>query len=334
MSESVLQTYFPNLQPSSQTKPLPSDSFIYPDPLAPLVLPFDPADITDIGIQKVTRFWPTSVPLFMFTGHPYLQERKGHVIQVLKLGRNWRLGNGLRTASSLMHNQYTKIFLEETCILDCLLTSVSTCTTFSKDVVYKLDQRIYQELFTRLTNLRALASLSLQSWGYPALQPPVWPIDISKGLTANDFEIYALQYRICVENFLYMLDDVHDWDKGQTRVYLDEELLATQRNADRSHVKNGEYYLPAVPPMPHPYPSKSKTSFQTSVSNSNWGRVHHDIPRDKEQHPSNSQAINIRGQSCLRVNSKDLDINIRDMAEVNDVQGKEMRYSGIHGKDV
>ncbi|KAK0488362.1 hypothetical protein EDD18DRAFT_1359617 [Armillaria luteobubalina] len=94
MSESVLQTYFPNLQPSPQTKPLPSDSSVYQDPLALLVLPVDPADVADIGAQKVTRFRPTSVPLFMFTGHPYLQERKDRIIQIHKLGRNQRHANG------------------------------------------------------------------------------------------------------------------------------------------------------------------------------------------------------------------------------------------------
>ncbi|KAK0499253.1 hypothetical protein EDD18DRAFT_1350681 [Armillaria luteobubalina] len=288
--------------PSFPTYSQSDDPSIYPDPLEPLVLPVDSADIT--GIQKVTCFWPTSVPLFTFTRHLYLQERKDRIIQILRLGRNKRLGNGLRTASALTHNQYMKIFPEETRILDGLLTSISVCTTFSKDVVYKLDKKIYQELLTRLTNLHTLASSSLQSFGYSALRPPVWAIDTSKGLTANDFEVYALQYRICVENFLYMLDKAHDWDRCLTQIYLDEELLATQRNADRSHLKNGEYFLPAVPPIPYPYPSRSKTSFQISVSNSNWGRVHHDTPRDKEQHLSNSWTINIRGQSCLCVNSK------------------------------
>ncbi|KAK0492512.1 hypothetical protein EDD18DRAFT_1410329 [Armillaria luteobubalina] len=267
--------------PSFPTHSQSDNPSIYPDPLEPLVLPVDSTDIT--GIQK---------------------ERKDCIIQILRLGRNERLGNGLRTASALTHNQYMKIFPEETRILDGLLTSISVCTTFSKDVVYKLDEKIYQELLTRLTNLHALASSSLQSFGYSALRPPVWAIDTSKGLTANDFEVYALQYHICVENFLYMLDEVHDWDRCLTKIYLDEELLAMQHNTDRSHLKNREYYLPAVPPIPHIYPSKSKTSFQTSVFNSNWGRVHHDIPTDKEQHPSNSQAINIRGQSCLCANSK------------------------------
>ncbi|KAK0502228.1 hypothetical protein EDD18DRAFT_1100706 [Armillaria luteobubalina] len=267
--------------PSFPTYSQSDDPSIYPDPLEPLVLPVDSADIT--GIQK---------------------ECKDRIIQILRLGRNKRLGNGLQTASALTHNQYMKIFPEETCILDGLLTSISVCTTFSKDVVYKLDEKIYQELLARLTNLHTLASSSLQSFGYSALQPPVWAIDTSKGLTANDFEVYALQYRIRVENFLYMLDEACDWDRCLTQIYLDEELLATQHNADRSHLKNGEYFLPAVPPIPYPYPSRSKTSFQISVSNSNWGRVHHDTPRDKEQHLSNSRTINIRGQSCLCVNSK------------------------------
>ncbi|KAK0477162.1 hypothetical protein EDD18DRAFT_1114813 [Armillaria luteobubalina] len=74
-----------------------------------------------------------------------------------------------------------------------------------------------------------------------------------------------------------MLDKVHVWDRRLTKIYLDEELLTMQHNAGRSHLKNREYYLPAVPPIPHLYPSKSKTSFQTSVFNSNWGRIRNSI---------------------------------------------------------
>ncbi|KAK0245359.1 hypothetical protein EDD85DRAFT_943771 [Armillaria nabsnona] len=84
---------------------------------------------------------------------------------------------------------------------------------FAKDVVYKLDENIYQEFLTRLMTRHSLASSSLETFGYPDLRPPVWAIDTRKGLTANDFEMCALQYCIRIEHFLYMLDDVHDWDR-------------------------------------------------------------------------------------------------------------------------
>ncbi|PBK85926.1 hypothetical protein ARMGADRAFT_1086969 [Armillaria gallica] len=174
--------------------------------------------------------------------------------------------------------------------------SVSACTTFTKDVVYKLDEKIYQELLTRLTIRHALASSSLDTFSYSDLQPPVWAIDTAKGLTANDFEIYALQYCIHVKHFLYMLDDVHDWDKLQTCVYLDKRLLSAQCNADRAHLGKMEYYRSAVPPAPHSNPLKSKTSCHTLASDWRCGGAHHEATRDTGQHPNNSWAAETQGQ--------------------------------------
>ncbi len=179
------------------------------------MLPVDPVDITDTDTKTVTRLWPSCIPLYTLAELSYLQGRKDRIIKILKLGRNKKLGNGLQTASAhvLTHHQYTDTFSEETHMLDRLLMSVFTCTTFTKDVVYKMDENLYQDLCTKLATRCAIASSSLKAFGYSELRPPVWAIDTTKGLTANDFEIYALQYRIRVEHFLYMLDDVHDWDK-------------------------------------------------------------------------------------------------------------------------
>ncbi|PBK79027.1 hypothetical protein ARMGADRAFT_1093533 [Armillaria gallica] len=293
MSESISQIHPPSSLPSSPTQPQPGDSSVFPDPLAPLVLPVDSADITDADIQKVTRLWPTCVPLFTFMGHPYLQERKEQSIKMLKL--RGRIGYSLRTASArvLTCKQYTNTFSEETRMLDHLLTSVFACTTFTKDVVYKLDEDIYQELCAKLTARRKLASSSLHDFGYSDLEPPAWVISTAQGLTSNDFEMYAFHYRIHVEHFLHMLDYVHDWDRLQTRVYLDERLLAAQRDADRICLGKKEYHLPAVPPSTYSEPLKSKTSCQTSASDWSCGGVH---GRDTRQHPNNPWAAEIQGQ--------------------------------------
>ncbi|KAK0438174.1 uncharacterized protein EV420DRAFT_1651555 [Desarmillaria tabescens] len=304
MPESISMIHLPASQSSPPTQHLPSDSLGFPDPPAPLVFPVDPADISETNSQNVTCLWPTCVPLFMFTEHSHLQERKDHVIQILRLSRNRKLVYGLRSAHVLMHNQYTNIFSEETCMLDRLLTSVFTCTMFTKDVVYKMDQNIYQELHTRLMTRRAIASSSLNSFGYSDFKVPTWGINTMKGLTANDFEVYALQYRIRIEHFLHMLDYVHDWNNLRTHVYLDEKLLAAQCNPDRARVMIMEHYLHAVPPVPHSNPFKSKTSFQASSSDLSWEGVHYTATRDEEQHPSNSHAIKTQCQFCQCANSK------------------------------
>ncbi len=306
MSESITSIHLCDSQSTPPFHHLSDDSFTFPDSLAPLVLPVDPLDIADTDARKVTRLWPSSVPLYTLAELSYLQGCKDQIIKILELGRNKKLGNGLQTASArvLTHHQYTDTFLEETRMLDRLLMSVFTCTTFTKDVVYKMDENLYQELCTKLTTRCAIASSSLKAFGYSELRPPVWAIDTTKGLTANDFEIYALQYRIRIEHFLYMLDDVQDWDKLQTRVYLDERLLSAQRNADRARLGTQEYYLPTVPPASHSNPLKSNPSHQNSVSDWSLGGVHYDTSRDKEQLPSNLQTTKIRGQSCLCANSK------------------------------
>ncbi|KAK0438182.1 uncharacterized protein EV420DRAFT_1651565 [Desarmillaria tabescens] len=302
----ISMVHLPASQYSPPTQHLPGDSLGFPDPPAPLVFPVDPADISNTDSHKVTHLWPSCVPLFTFTEHSCLQEHKDRIIQVLKLSKNNRLGNNLRTTSDrvLKHNQYTETFLEETHMLDFVLTSVFACTTFTKDVVYKLDEKIYQDLHTILTTHHALASSSLNSFGYSDLRPPAWAIDTAKGLTANDFELYAFQYCIQVEHFLHMLDYVYDWNKLQTCIYLNKKLLATQHNADRAHLEKKKCYLPAVPPISHSNPFKSKTSFQASASDLSWGGVHYDALRDEEQHPSSSQVAKICSQSHLCVNSK------------------------------
>ncbi|KAK0443039.1 uncharacterized protein EV420DRAFT_1649464 [Desarmillaria tabescens] len=291
--------HLPALQSSPPTQHLPGDLLGFPDPPAPLVFPVDPADISNTDSRKVTRLWPSCIPLFTFTEHSCLQERKDRIIQVLKLSKNKRLRNNLRTTSDrvLKYNQYTETFSEETGMLDRLLTSVFACTTFTKDVVYKMDENIYQRLHTRLTTRRAIASSSLNSFGYSDFKVPTWAINTAKGLTANDFEIYALQYRIRVEHFLHMLDFVHDWSKLRTRVYLDENLLETvQRSADRARLEKRDYYLPVVPPITYSNPIKSKTSCQASASDLSGEGVHYAATRDTERHPSNLQAAERRGR--------------------------------------
>ncbi len=268
MSESIASIHSCASQSTSPFHHLSDDSFAFLDSLAPLVLPVDPMDIRHTNTKTFTRFWPSCIPLYTLAELSYLQGRKDRIIKILKLARNKKLGNGLQAASAcvLNHHQYTDTFSEETRMLDRLLMFVFTCTTFTEDVIYKMDENLYQELCTKLATRHAIALSSLKAFGYSELRPPVWAIDTTKGLIANDFEIYALQYCIRVENFLYMLDDIHDWDKLQTRIYLDKRLLSAQCDADRACLGKMEYHCSAVPPVPHSNPLKSKTSCHTSAS--------------------------------------------------------------------
>ncbi len=298
MSESIASIHLCASQSTPPFHHLSNDSFTFSDSLAPLVLPVDPVDINNTDTKMVTHLWLSCIPLYTLAELSYLQGRKDRIIQILKHGRNKKLGNGLQAASArvLTHHQYTDTFLDETRMLDRLLTSVFTCTTFTKDVVYKMDENLYQELYAKLTARREIASSSLHTFGYSDLQPPAWPISTAKGLTANNFELYAFHYRIHVKHFLHMLDYVHDWDKLQTCVYLDERLLSDQCNADRARLGKMEYYNSAVPLAPHSNPLKSKTSSHTSASDWRCGGAHYEATRDTGQHPNNSWVAETQGQ--------------------------------------
>ncbi len=108
-----------------------------------------------------------------------------------------------------------------------------------------------------------LAFDALKEFGYDDLEIPTWGLPLAKGLTINDFEIYAMHYCIRIEHFFYMLDAIYDFETFKTRQIRHEELLTAHRQAQINvHVKE-EDNLPSLPLSPSlPKTRKSKTTFQ------------------------------------------------------------------------
>ncbi|KAK0476313.1 hypothetical protein IW261DRAFT_1421624 [Armillaria novae-zelandiae] len=264
MSTPASEDHLPNSPGNSS-----DGSFTFADTLVPLVSPIKPEDTENDESKDVERAWPTSVPLHTFAQHSNLRDRKDHVLQILKLGT--KIGKGLRTAEFLSFNQYSMTFSEETLKMDMLFRHPVAAPTDDEEHVYRLHPSLYQDFRTLLSTKCSMAAKSLQYFRYWDLVEPVWGLDVRLYLTANNFEIYALQYRIRVEQFLYRLDTVHDWEKLCTRVFLQEELLAAQCDADKAHIKKEDGSSIPHTPAPSKSTPKSKTPhFATADVASDW----------------------------------------------------------------
>ncbi|KAK0435424.1 hypothetical protein EV421DRAFT_1740295 [Armillaria borealis] len=242
----------------SPAHPSLEGEFDFPEEFEPLVVPTDIKDIDDESIREVICPWPTCVPLYTFARHSNLREHRERALHILKLSSN--VGNGLRSACMLTHNQYMRTFSKETTMLDTLLTNVLTCTTTRGEIVYKLKEDLYRDLRTRFTTHHAMASKSLSAHGYSDLRIPTWGVDITKGLTANDFEIYALHFHIRTEHFIDMLNECHDWAKYRVRQILKGDLMATQHDADQAHIKIEEEEMPVHPTSSKRHKSATKAA--------------------------------------------------------------------------
>ncbi len=257
MSAPALEDPLPTSPDNPPTHNSSNGSFTFADTLVPLVSPIKPEQAENDESKDVERAWPTSVALHTFTRHSNLKDWKDQAVQILKLGT--KIGKGLRTAEYLSFNQYSKTFAEETSKMDNLLRHLVAAPTDDEEHVYRLHPSLYRDFRALLATKCSMAAKSLQHFGYWDLVEPVWGLDVRLYLTANDFEIYALQYRICVEQFLYMLDAVHDWEKLSTRVFLHKELLAAQLDADKAQVKKEDDVSISHAPAPSKPSPKSKT---------------------------------------------------------------------------
>ncbi|KAK0216705.1 hypothetical protein EDD85DRAFT_962097 [Armillaria nabsnona] len=224
-----------NSRAASPTHPSPEGDFDFPGELEPLVVPADIENIDDESVQEVIHPWPTCIPLYTFARHANLRERRDQALDILKLSSH--VGNSLRFTHTLMYNQYTGSFSTETMMLDTLLTHILMCTTTQGEIVYKLKEDLYRDLHTRFTTRHAMALNSLSAHRYSNLRIPTWGVDITKGLTANDFEVYALHFRIRTEHFINMLDECHDWFKLGIHQILEGDLMAAQCDADQACIK-------------------------------------------------------------------------------------------------
>ncbi|KAK0458698.1 uncharacterized protein EV420DRAFT_1642408 [Desarmillaria tabescens] len=269
MSTPALEDPLPNSPDHSLTQTSFDSSFTFAATLMPLVSPVKPEDAEQDESKDVERSWPISIALHTFSRHSSLKDRKERALQILKLGT--KIGKGLCTVEHLSYNQYSKTFVEETSMMDYLLRHPVAAPTDDQEHIYRLNASSYRDFRALLATKCSMAMKSLQHFGYWDLVEPVWGLDIWLYLMANDFEIYALQYRIRVEQFLYMLDAVHDWEKLRTRVFLHKELLAAQHDADKAHVKEkDDVSISHAPASSKPSPKlKTPHSAVTDVA-SDW----------------------------------------------------------------
>ncbi|PBK84566.1 hypothetical protein ARMGADRAFT_1037049 [Armillaria gallica] len=253
---------------ASPTHPSPEEDFDFPEELEPLVVPTDIENIDDKSLREVIRPWPTCIPLYTFARHANLRECRDRALDILKLSS--KVGNGLHLARTLMHNQNNNAGYTSHARFDV--------TTTRGEIVYKLKEDLYRDLRTRFATRHAMASESLSAHGYSDLRIPTWGVDITKGLTANDFEVYALHFRIRTKHFINMLDECHDWFKLGIHQILEGDLMAAQCNADQAHIKIEEEETPVNLTLSKRHKSATKTMLTTWE----WESVRHAAVGDEE----------------------------------------------------
>lgn len=203
------------------------------------------------------------------------------------------MGNGLHFACTLMHNQYMWSFFTETMMLDTFLTHVLMCTTMWGKIVYKLKEDLYQDLCTRFATHHAMASKSLSAHGYSDLRIPTWGVDITKGLIANDFEVYALHFHIRTKHFINMLDQCHDWFKLGIHQILEGDLMAAQCDADKARIKIEEEETPVNLTLSKQHKSATK-SMPTTWE---WESVRHAAVRMRNHNTVAGMHLNFLPES-------------------------------------
>ncbi|KAK0462252.1 uncharacterized protein EV420DRAFT_1745736 [Desarmillaria tabescens] len=161
----------------------------------------------------------TSIPSFELTRSPALISRKRRALRILKSSLNVDLGPS--HALEVTCDQYEKTFRYEFELLERLLRQTWAVHISNGNLGVRIDSSIFSQLQAALQRRKREASHSLVIHKID-LNCPTWGQDIRLFMTENDFELYALCYRVSVEHFLAEMDNQHDWETGKPWPTLDE----------------------------------------------------------------------------------------------------------------
>ncbi|KAK0472873.1 hypothetical protein IW261DRAFT_1570486 [Armillaria novae-zelandiae] len=204
----------------------------FADELTDISDPFDTESYDVSVLLKTERKWLTSVPLYTLSRHSQARDRteKGVVLlsSILDV-----VGHTIRNARALSFGQASFTFNDDIKDLNSLLTNVLTVATphNNGDAVYLLDPDVYRAFRGKLATRRKIAAEAIWEYGYNTLTILSWLADITMAFNANDFELYTLQFRIAIEEFLFVLDDCYDWITHKVKHQLDQNLIAERDNA-------------------------------------------------------------------------------------------------------
>jgi hypothetical protein len=118
------------------------------------------------------------------------------------------------------------VFLEETRLLDKVLTEVRYAFTSEDSVIFTVDPKPFCKLLKRLVTLRKKAQDSILVAGMAIPETPIWGKDgdIGKFHNKGDFEILGICFRAEVENFLWRLQEWFDFSSSISHNAPTEEI--------------------------------------------------------------------------------------------------------------
>ncbi|THV04338.1 hypothetical protein K435DRAFT_850985 [Dendrothele bispora CBS 962.96] len=189
-------------------------------PISELSDSFTPEDGHEPGPTYYQIFIPTLAAAATVKMNEAVDQRRK---KALKLGADGLGIPRLLTCHSLSRRAYRnstlKAYLET---LEAFLSTIKTVRTKPGDVnstMYAASGSLFEEYSLELRELLGAIDKSLKIKGRQAPEVPSWPAG-SVGVdffSLNDLEIFLLAYRVQVEEFLYQIDQVHDFEKGDVR---------------------------------------------------------------------------------------------------------------------
>jgi len=162
-------------------------------------------------------------PIYRIRRVKSLDDRR---IDALEAGANGLDKLPLFHAKVLSKRLTYDVFLEETRLLDKVLTEVRYAFTSEDSVIFTVDPKPFCKLLKRLVALRKKAQDSILVAGMAIPETPIWGRDgdIGKFHNKGDFEILGICFRAEVENFLWRLQERFDFSSSISHSAPTEEI--------------------------------------------------------------------------------------------------------------
>ena len=190
-------------------------------------------------LGKTTRVEvPSFRPIYEIRRNKFLDDRR---IEALEAGANAFDKLQLFDTKVLSKRLTYDIYLEETRLLDKVLSEVRYAATPDDTMIFAVDSNLFSRLLKRLLVVRKRAQDSILLAGMAIPKTPVWGCDgdIGKFHCSNDFEILGVCFRAEVEDFLWKIHEGSEFSKGSTFDTSSNDVNPGHRMAEREFAAAG-----------------------------------------------------------------------------------------------
>ena len=187
-------------------------------------------------LGKTTRIEvPTFQPIYEICRNKFLNNCR---IKALEAGANAFDKLQLFNTKVLSKRLTYDVFLEETCLLNKVLSKVQYAATPNNTMIFTINSNLFSRLLKRLLMACKRAQDSILLAGMAIPKTPVWGCDgdIGKFHCSNDFEILGVCFRAKVEDFLWKIHEGIEFSKGSAFDTLSNDANPGYRMAKQEFV--------------------------------------------------------------------------------------------------